>query len=151
MARMYSRKRGKARSNKPVRKVLPTWVRYTDKEVELLIQRLAKEGKSSSEIGLILRDVYGIPDSRLITKKKISHLIHDKGLSHSVPDDLLSLIKRSVTIKKHLEANKKDETAKRGALITNSKIRRLVKYYKRSGKLTSEWKFDPEKAALFME
>ena len=43
MARMHSRKRGKAGSKKPMKKVLPLWVRYKAKELELLIVKLAKE------------------------------------------------------------------------------------------------------------
>ena len=62
MARMHSRKRGKAGSKKPMKKVLPLWVRYKSKELELLIVKLAKEGKTPSQIGVILRDTYGIPD-----------------------------------------------------------------------------------------
>jgi len=151
MARMYSRKRGKAGSKKPIKKSLPSWVRYSEKEVELLIQKLAKEEKSSSEIGIVLRDTYGIPSSRLITKKKISALLKEKGLSKEIPEDLLFLIKRAVKLNKHLEKNRMDNTAKRGSLLTLSKIRRLTKFYKRTGKLASSWKFDPEKASLFIE
>jgi small subunit ribosomal protein S15 len=71
MARMYSRKRGKSGSKKPAKPILPGWVRYKAKEVELLVAKLAKEGKSSSEIGLFLRDVYGIPSVKLVTQKRI--------------------------------------------------------------------------------
>ena len=151
MARMYSRKHGKAGSKKPIKKQLPSWVRYGEKEVELLIQKLAKDGKLSSEIGIVLRDTYGIPDSRLITKKRISAILTEKGLGKEVPDDLLMLIRRAVNINKHMERNKKDNTALRGSQLTLSKIRRLTKYYKKSGKLDSEWKFDPSRASLFID
>lgn len=151
MARKYSRKRGKAGSKKPIKKVLSSWVRYKEKEVELLIQKLAKEGKTSSEIGMILRDTYGIPDTKLITKRRISHIMEEKGLNKEIPEDLLELIKKAVKINKHLEKNRLDQTAKRGALLTLSRIRRLTKYYKRTGKLKSEWKFDPKRAALYTE
>ena len=72
MARMYSRKKGKSGSKKPLKATLPTWVRYKSKEVELLITRLAKEGATPSHIGLILRDTYGIPNEKIITNKKIT-------------------------------------------------------------------------------
>jgi small subunit ribosomal protein S15 len=151
MARMHSRKRGKASSKKPIKKVLPTWVIYKEKEVELLIQKYSKEGKSASEIGMILRDTYGIPDTRLITKKKISKILAEKGLNKEVPEDLLFLIKKAVMLNKHLERNKKDMTAKRGSQLTLSKIRRMTKYYIRMGKIDENWKFDPDKAALYTE
>ena len=66
MARMYSRRKGKAGSKKPAKKQVPSWLRYKGKEVELLVVKLAKEGKNPSQIGLHLRDVYGIPDTKIV-------------------------------------------------------------------------------------
>ena len=149
MARMYSRKHGKSGSKKPVKKVLPVWLRYKPKEVELLIAKLAKEGKNSSEIGIILRDTYGIPDVRFLCKKKVTQILKEKNLAPEIPDDLLALIRKSVEIRKHLETNHKDESAKRGLTLTESLIKKLTKYYKATGKLPSEWKFDPERAGFF--
>ena len=146
---MYSRKRGKASSKKPIKKVVPLWTIYKPKEVELLIAKLAKEGKNSSEIGLILRDTYGIPDVRVLCKKKISEILKEKSILPELPDDLMALIRKSVLIRKHMGENIKDQTAKRGLNITESKIKKLVKFYKRNGKLASEWKFDPERAGFF--
>ena len=65
--------------------------------------------------------------------------------------DLLALIKRAVFLRKHLEANKQDETAERGLILTESKIKRLTKYYKKTGKVKSEWKYDPERATMYIE
>ena len=149
MARKYSRKHGKSGSKKPVKKVVPIWLRYKPKEVELLIAKLAKEGKNTSEIGIILRDTYGIPDVKTLCKKKISQILKESNLTFEIPEDLLALIRRSVAIRKHMETNKKDETAKRGLVITESKIKLLTKHYKRTGKLASEWKFDPERAGFY--
>ena len=151
MARMHSRKHGKSGSTKPVKKSLPVWLRYKPQEAELLIAKLAKEGKNASEIGTMLRDIYAIPDSRLLFNKKLSRILKEKNLSSELPDDLLDLIRRSVVIRKHVEANNKDQTAKRGLNLTESKIKRLTKYYKKKGKLASEWKFDPKKAGFFMK
>jgi|TARA_Y100000310_G_C20547982_1_gene746573 small subunit ribosomal protein S15 len=149
MARKYSRKHGKSGSKKPIKKTLPVWLRYKPQEVELLIAKFAKEGKSSSELGIILRDTYGIPDVRLLCKKKISRILKEKKLAQEIPDDLLALIRRSVAVRKHLETNHKDETAKRGIILTESKVKALTKHYKKTGKLSSEWKFDPERAGFF--
>ncbi len=149
MARKYSRKHGKSSSKKPIKKALPVWLRYKPSEVELLITKLAKEGKNSSEIGIMLRDTYGIPDVRTLCKKKISNILKEKNLAQEIPDDLLALIRRSVAIRKHLETNHIDETAKRGLVLTESKIKALTIHYKATGKLTSEWKFDPERAGFY--
>ena len=148
---MHSRKHGKSGSTKPLKKSLPVWLRYKPKEAELLIAKLAKEGKNTSEIGIILRDTYGIPDLKLLFKKKLSKILTEKGETSELPDDLLALIRRSVAIRKHMETNNKDQTAKRGLNLTESKIKRLTKYYKKSGKLASEWKYDPQRAGFFMK
>ena len=151
MARMYSRKKGKSKSKKPLQKTVPTWVRYKEKEIELLVVRLAKEGKTPSQIGIALRDTYGVPNVKLLAKKDVTQILKEKKLLPSIPEDLQSLIRRSVAIHKHLERNAKDETAKRGLLLTTSKINRIVKYYKRIGKLPSEWKYDQSMARMLVE
>lgn len=150
MARMYSRRRGVSGSKKPVSKAR-TWIRYRPKEVELLIFKLAKEGRPSSEIGLMLRDTYGIPDSRFITKRRVTAIIKEKGIVKELPEDLLNLIKRSVKIRKHLEENKKDMSALRGMQITDSKIKKLVKYYKTTKVLPIDWKLDTKNMRMYSE
>jgi small subunit ribosomal protein S15 len=150
MARMYSRRKGKSGSTKPQKKSY-SWMTYKSKEIELLIVKLAKEGNSPSKIGLILRDVYGIPDVKAITKKNITEILEKKELRPKLPENLTSLLKRVITLQKHLGANKKDETAKRGLMLTESKIRRLVKYYKKSGRLPETWNYDPKRVNLLIE
>ncbi len=150
MAKMHSRARGRSGSTKPAKKALPTWVRYSEKEVELLIGKLAKEGKMPSQIGLQLRDVYGIPDSQLITKKKITQILKEKDIAPKIPEDLRSLLKRSIQIRKHMESNKQDMTAIRGLRLIESKIRRLVKYYKAKNKLPKNWVYDPATVGIYL-
>jgi len=151
MARMYSRKKGKSGSRKPIKKSKPIWLRYSSKETEQLVIKLARSEKTASEIGVILRDSYGIPSVRVMTKKKITKILEDNKLMRKLPFDLLSLIRKQVDIMKHMDANKKDMTAKRGLLLTESKIRRLVKYYKKVGKLPKDWKYDKKNAKLLLE
>ena len=151
MGRMYSGKKGKSGSKKPVKKHKLTWIRYSEKEVEQLIVKLAKQGKSQSEIGMILRDTYGVPSVRDLLKKKRNEILKENKLSQEIPEDLSSLIKHEIRIKKHFELNKHDMHAKRGLLLTNSKIHRLVKYYKRIGKLPVTWKYDTKSAELLIK
>ncbi len=151
MARLYSRKRGKSRSKKPLKGASPSWLRHKPKEVEMLVVKLAKEGKNASRIGLILRDQYGVGSVEDICKKKISRIIEEHKLAGEVPDDLMALIKRSVMIRKHLETNHKDMTALRGLQLTESKIKRLVNYYKKEGRLPVSWKYDVKVAGLMVE
>ncbi len=151
MARMHSRARGVSGSKKPAGKTGHSWLTYKPREVEMLIVKLAKEGKSPSEIGLILRDAYGIPDIRSLLRKKVTLVLKEKKLLQELPEDLLALIKKDIAIMKHMEANKQDMTAKRGKQLTESKIKRLVKYYQKTGKIKEDWKFDPRKAGMFID
>ena len=151
MARMHSRRHGKSSSKKPLKKSVPIWSPYKPKEIELIVAKLSKEGKSAAEIGIMLRDTYGIPDVATLLKENLSSVLKKAGLEAEVPDDLTSLIRRSVDIRKHMGSNVKDQTAKRGLQLTESKIKRLIKYYKRSGRLASDWKYDPERAGFYMK
>lgn len=151
MARMHSRVKGKSGSKKPLDISKPLWVRYGGKEVEMLIAKLAKEEMSSSEIGVVLRDSYGIPNVKQITGKNIQQILKEKNLLKEVPEDLKALIKKALMIRKHLEHNKQDMTAKRGLQLTESKVNRLIKYYKGKKKLPIDWKYDPETAKMFIE
>jgi len=150
MARMHSRAKGKSSSTKPIKETAPTWVRYKPKEVELLVLKLSKEKHTASEIGIILRDVYGIPRVKLITKKSVSDILKEKKGLPEIPDDLMNLIEKSIMLRNHLDENHKDMVAKRGLQLTESKIRRLSKYYKKSKRLPEEWKYDPKKVKLLI-
>jgi small subunit ribosomal protein S15 len=151
MARRYSGKHGKHGSTKPVRKVPPSWLRYKPFEVEKLVLKLAKEGKSSAEIGVTLRDMYGIPSVRAVTKKKIMQIMGENKLEPKIPEDLKNLIKRIIEIEKHASKNKNDQTCKRGLQLTESKIRRLVKYYKSNMKIPQDWMYTREQAKFLIK
>ncbi|MBN1275534.1 30S ribosomal protein S15 [Candidatus Woesearchaeota archaeon] len=151
MARMHSRDKGKSGSTKPAKRSTPTWLQYKSKEVELLIVKYAKEGKTPSQIGMFLRDEYGIPDVAIVTKRGVAAILEEKGLLADIPEDLMALIRKAVLLRKHLEENHKDQPGKRGLRLTESKILRLAKYYKRSGRLPASWKYDPEKVKLTIE
>jgi len=150
MARMHSRKKGKSRSTKPSKKTVPVWLPYKAKEVELLVIKYGREGIPPSQIGLKLRDSHGIPDVKTITGKSITQILKEKELLPELPEDLMFLIKKALKIKKHLDENKKDMTAKRGFQLTESKIRRLVKYYKKTGRLPQDWNYNIESVKIYL-
>jgi len=151
MARMHSRSKGKAGSKKPLTTRKVTWQSYDEKELRQIIIKLAKEQKTPSQIGLILRDSYGIPSIKQIAKNPVSVILKEGKISHKVPEDLLFLIKKVIKIMRHLELNKKDQPSVRGLQLTESKIKRLVKYYKRENKLPENWKYSRENAKLLIE
>ena len=146
---MYSRKRGKSGSHKPIRKIAP-WVKYKPKEIEDIVLKLAKKGYQSSQIGLVLRDSYGIPTVR-IAKLRVKEIMQKLEVYPEFPEDILNLMKRAVALQAHLTKNKKDYTSKRGLELTESKIRRLAKFYKRKKALPDDWKWDLEKAKLWVK
>ena len=149
MAKMHSRKRGRAGSKKPATPA--KWVAYKGKEVERLVVKLRNEGKEASEIGMILRDQYGIPSVKAVTGKTVMSILKDNNLLLKIPEDLLNLLKRSVNLSEHMGKNKKDYTSKHGLELLESKIRRLIKYYVRNKKLPAGFKYEPEKAKLLVE
>lgn len=133
-------KRGKAAKK--------NFVELKPAEITEAIVHLANEGHSQSEIGLILRDQYGIPKVAKALGKKLAAVLEENKLLGEIPEDLMNLIRKSVMLREHLEKNRKDMTAKRGLMLTVSKIRALEKYYKKSGKLPMNWRYSPETAAL---
>ena len=151
MARMHSRAKGKSRSKKPLKSDKTIWKRYKPEEVTALIEKLAKQGLTSSQIGIALRDSYGIPDVKLILDKSLTKVLREQKLYPKLPEDMVALIKRSIVIMRHLEANKHDQPSFRGLTITESKIKRLAKYYKRKGLLPQSWRYSKANAKLLIE
>lgn len=127
------------------------WVEYKPKEIEEAIISLANAGHLPSEIGMILRDQYGIPDIKKVSNERLQKILERHKLLQEVPEDLLNLIKKSVKLDRHLTQNKKDMTAKRGLQLTVSKIRKLAKYYHKTKKLSKDWDYTPERAALLIK
>jgi small subunit ribosomal protein S15 len=132
MATLYGRGRGKARSHAP-KAEKPYWVKMESKEIEEVVVKLAKQGLSSAKIGLMLRDNYGIPSTKTVIGKKVEKILAENNVK-TQDYNIVSLEKRQRALKKHLEKNKKDMTAKRGLQLTEAKIRRLEKYSKRKSK-----------------
>lgn len=151
MARIHARVRGRAGSKKPSVKTLPKWIRYKKNEIEKLVINLAKEGNKSSQIGLILRDQFGIPSVRNITGRTIGVIMKDNSLYPKFPEDLLNLLKRAVVLRNHLEKNKKDYTSKRNLELLESKVRRLGKYYSRRKIIDPNWTYDPAVVKLLVQ
>ncbi|MFH0835538.1 MAG: 30S ribosomal protein S15 [Candidatus Micrarchaeota archaeon] len=150
MARMHSRKKGKAKSHKPKDSAAKSWVRLDEAKVKEAVEKLFKEGKNPAEIGLILRDQHGVPSVKAVLGKSLSTLLKELKLQRDYPADLMDLIQKAVVVRKHLAKNKRDihNRVKLGHI--ESKIKRLVRYY-RGKKLPADWKYDPDQAALLVK
>ncbi|VVB76238.1 30S ribosomal protein S15 [Candidatus Tiddalikarchaeum anstoanum] len=148
---MYTRKRGRSGSLKPLTKPLQKWVSYKPEEVKKLVEKMGDKNMQSADIGRSLRDQYGIPDVKLVTGKKISSILKESKKYGELPEDLFNLIKRAVRVKKHLDLNKKDVHSKRGFDFMENKIRRLERYYKARKMLSPKWEYSIDKAKLIVE
>ncbi|OIO41451.1 30S ribosomal protein S15 [Candidatus Pacearchaeota archaeon CG_4_9_14_3_um_filter_31_7] len=144
MATIHGHGKGKSGSHPPVLKEKPVWITMKNEEIENLVLQLHKDRESKSKIGLILRDNYGIPNVKKIIGKSIMEILDIKNIKEK-PEDLMNLIRKANFLKKHLEKNKRDKSAKRGLQLIESKIRRLSKYYKKKNVLIEDWKYTKER------
>ena len=152
MARMHARRKGKSGSTYPVdRKAHPDWSSLNPREVESHVLELGKQGKSTSEIGMVLRDQYAVPDVKLATGKSVSKILEANNIKTEIPEDLRNLIGTALQLRKHLEGHNKDLKNKRNLHLTESKIRRLTKYYHGQSRLPEGWKYSPAQAKLMFE
>lgn len=148
MARMHARKKGKSSSNRPLKYENPEWVPLKEKEIVELITKMANDGKASAEIGLILRDQYGVPDVKLATKKSITQIMKENNIEMKLPEDFSNLIRRAVAINTHLRDNPRDIHNKRSLQLVEAKIRRLERYYKSRGVIPQDWKYSIKTAEI---
>lgn len=150
MAKIHSKKRGKSKSRKP-RTVEKTSKKHSDKQVKEMIIELSKKGMRVSEIGKKLRDEYGIGDVRAYLGKRMVAFMKEEKASTEYPQDLLDLIRKAVRMRGHMKNNKTDKHNKVKLSHVESKIHRLVKYYKKEKTLSADWKYDPETAQLLLK
>lgn len=141
MARLYASKRGRSGSTRPISKKTPVWCKYQPEEIEALVTKLAKEDNKPSIIGIILRDRYNVPLARPLLGKKITQVLESSDFKLKIPEDLDSLIKKAEAMKKHHDKNKKDYSTKRALNLIESKVHRLVKYYRSRDILPPDWKY----------
>ncbi|MGZ4864037.1 MAG: 30S ribosomal protein S15 [Halobacteriota archaeon] len=139
MARMHARRKGVSGSTRPLVSTVP--ITTTPEELQKLVLEQRNNGLSSSQIGIVLRDTYGIPDVKSVMKKSITQVLRDGGVAPELPEDLFNLITKALNLRDHLEENKKDLHNKRALQLTESKIRRLVNYYKKTAVLSRDWSY----------
>jgi small subunit ribosomal protein S13e len=150
MGRMHAPGKGISQSALPYRRSVPNWLKLTSDEVKDQIFKLAKKGMTPSQIGVILRDSHGVAQVRFVTGNKILRILKGKGLAPDLPEDIYHLIKKAVSIRKHLEKNRKDRDAKFRLILIESRIRRLARYYKISGVLPPTWRYDSNTASALV-
>ena len=150
MARMHVHRKGKAGSEKPVWTQTPQWIEHNAEEINKLVIEKAREGLTSAQIGAVLRDQHGIPVVKRLTGKSITDIMKDNNLQPSFPEDFVNLVRKAYNLRIHLEKHKNDVHGKRGLHLVESKIRRLVKYYKSKKVFPSDFKYTHERAPMYM-
>jgi small subunit ribosomal protein S15 len=103
----------------------PVWLKYTEEEVKDIILKLADKGLTSEKIGLVLRDQYGIPKTK-IYNLKIGKVMKEKN--KFTEPALLNLQKKTEKIEAHHTKNKQDKKAGRALIITKAKLKRVKEY-----------------------
>jgi len=117
-----------------------------------MVVKLGKEGMTSSKIGLVLRDQHAVPGVRLATGKTVLEILNENGLSPKLPEDLMALMRKAINLNLHVQnGNRGDHSNRRGLQLVESKIRRLVKYYKNRDILPADWNYSLKNAELLIE
>jgi small subunit ribosomal protein S15 len=151
---MHTRRRGTSGSDRPVVDEPPEWSDVDADAVEERVVELAEQGYSGSEIGLKLRDegVQGtpVPDVKLATGKKVGEILEENDAAPEIPEDLRNLMEKAVRLREHLEENGQDHQNKRAVQNVESKIRRLVDYY-RGDELDEEFTYSYDAAKELLE
>merc|ERR1712083_207558 len=150
MGRMHAPGKGISQSALPYRRSVPNWLKLTNDEVQEQIFKLAKKGLTPSQIGVILRDSHGVAQVRFVTGNKILRILKSKGLAPDLPEDIYYLIKKAVSIRKHLERNRKDKDAKFRLILVESRIHRLGRYYRQKSVLPPNWKYESSTASTLV-
>ena len=143
---MYSKGKGISRRCLPYRKAPPSWAQISASDLVDQMVKLAKKGTSPSQIGVLLRDSYGIPQVKGITGSKIMRILKVNGVAPSIPEDLYQLIKKAVNIRKHIERFRQDKDGKFRLICVESRIHRLARYYRIAKAIPPTWRYQSKKA-----
>jgi small subunit ribosomal protein S15 len=150
MARIHARRRGKSGSRKPFRTTRPDWVKADEKQVTKTILDLYNKGYTTSRIGIELRDMHGVPDVKTVFGKSMYTILTENGIEMKMPEDIRLLMTKAVRLHRHIKVNHKDLHNRRALQLTEAKIRRLGRYYKRTGVLPHNWAYSPHTAMLLV-
>ena len=150
MGRVYGKGKGISSSAHPYRRNPPSWVKMKPEQVKDHICKLARKGLMPSQIGVTLRDSFGVPLVANVTGTKILRILKVAQLAPKLPEDMYCLIKKAVSIRKHLEKNRKDKDGKFRLILVESRIHRLARYYKRVKALPANFKYTSASASTLI-
>ncbi|MDB3956927.1 30S ribosomal protein S15 [Candidatus Nitrosopelagicus sp.] len=148
MGRLHTHNHGKSHSIRPIDPKKPDWVKQTNEEIEGLIIKYAKEGMTTSQIGIKLRDQHAIPLVKPIINKGIKEVLIENKLNPEIPEDLNNIVMKAVNLQKHLKENRSDNRNTRALELVEAKVHRLSTHYKKTGEIDQKWKYKSVVAQL---
>ncbi len=148
MGRLHTHNHGKSHSTRPIELKKPSWVTQSPKEIEEIITKYGKDGLTSSQIGMKLRDQYAIPLVKPILNKGITQVLEENKITQELPEDLNNIVNKAVGLQKHLKSNKSDNRNTRSLELIEAKVHRLSVYYKKIGRIPKNWKYKSVVAQL---
>ena len=148
MGRLHTHDHGKSHSIRPIDPKKPDWVKQSNEEIEGLIIKYAKEGMTTSQIGMKLRDQYAIPLVKPIINKGIKEVLIENKLNPEIPEDLNNIVMKAVNLQKHLKENRSDNRNTRALELVEAKVHRLSTHYKKTGEIDQKWKYKSVVAQL---
>jgi ribosomal protein S15P/S13E len=109
----------------------PAWLKVSEEEIKKAIAELA--GKyQPAQIGLILRDQYGLPSTRIFGKK-LSVYLKELGIDTSGVE-LQNVEKKVENIKEHLKKHEQDKKARHKIQKPQSRVSRIKRYLEKKAK-----------------
>jgi ribosomal protein S15P/S13E len=105
----------------------PVWLKYVDSEINEIILKIIEKNPTltAEKIGLVLRDNYGIPQTKIYSIK-ISEVLKKAGKYNS--PDLENLKNKVKKLEMHLKKNKQDKRTERALIITRAKLKKVEDY-----------------------
>ncbi|GAA0658371.1 30S ribosomal protein S15 [Salarchaeum japonicum] len=132
----------------------PEWSDVDEDAIEERVVELAEQGFDPSQIGLKLRDegVQGtpVPDVSLATGKSVTEILDENDARADIPEDLRNLMEKAIRLREHVDENGQDHQNRRALQNTESKIRRLVDYY-RGDELDEDFTYSYDAAVDLLE
>ena len=148
MGSLHTHNPGKSHSTRPIDLKKPTWITQSPAEIEEMIVKYSKDGMTTSQIGIKLRDQHAIPLVKPIINKTISQVLEENKLTPEIPEDLNNIVLKAVNLQKHLRENKSDSRNVRSLELIEAKVHRLSSHYKKVGILPKKWKYKSVVAQL---
>ena len=108
----------------------PVWLKMSEEELKKLVLELS-EKYQPAQIGLILRDQYGVPTTKVFGRK-LSAYLKEAGKNEFF--ELKNVEKKVAAIKEHMESNITDKKAKHKLQKSMSKLNAMRKYSERRKK-----------------